>query len=259
MLHECCPIHKIVTLRQGLKPHGFFCLSSVRDRLSNAAWLRLGASRSGGGKARNQRIHSCLCFLGGARPVSLLMPHAKGRMAHNLRLASWRRPTPASFNAAPLGTYPRGGGFSLLLFFTNVTLPKAVEWLPVPSRVERAYTSGNAVTFLRMALRHATHTLFSCSRYYESILLRWVKSGNARAKAHTRLTAWVLHRSSLRRAKARFCQQNYSLQHWEIAVSKYEGQQHKCSRIDIETFYLTSSLRRSQSCKEAIQNLRLVH
>src|SRR5260370_22905880 len=119
------------------------------------------------------------------------MPQAKGRMAHNLRLASWRRPTPASFNAAPLGTYPRGGGFSLLLFFTSDTLAKAVEWLPVPSHVERAYKSENAVTFLRMALRHATHTLFSCSRYYESILLRWVKSGNARAKAHTRLTAWV--------------------------------------------------------------------
>src|SRR5260370_25973829 len=113
------------------------------------------------------------------------MPQAKGRMAHNLRLASWRRPTPASFTAAPLGTYPRGGGFSLLLFFTNVTLPKAVEWLPVPSHVEIAYTSGNAVTFLRMALRHSTHTLFSCSRYYESILFRRLKRRKSTATAHT--------------------------------------------------------------------------
>src|SRR5712691_6596113 len=42
--------HDNVTLRQGLKPHGFFCLSSVRDGLSDGAWLRLGAHRSGGGK-----------------------------------------------------------------------------------------------------------------------------------------------------------------------------------------------------------------
>ncbi len=41
----------MVTLRQGLKPHGFVCLSSVRDGLSDGAWLRLGAHRSGGGKA----------------------------------------------------------------------------------------------------------------------------------------------------------------------------------------------------------------
>ena len=49
---------KLVTLRQGLKPHGFFCLSSVRGMLSYAAWPRLGAYRNGGGKARDERIHS---------------------------------------------------------------------------------------------------------------------------------------------------------------------------------------------------------
>lgn len=47
-----------VTLRQGINPHGFFCLSSVDDELRNAAWLRLAAHRSGGGKARNQCLHS---------------------------------------------------------------------------------------------------------------------------------------------------------------------------------------------------------
>src|SRR5260370_30915725 len=35
----------LVTLRQGLKPHGFFCLSSVGDTLRNEAWLRLGEHR----------------------------------------------------------------------------------------------------------------------------------------------------------------------------------------------------------------------
>ena len=49
--HHTDPRYNNVTLRQGLKPHGFFCLSSVRAGLSDGAWLRLGAHRSGGGKA----------------------------------------------------------------------------------------------------------------------------------------------------------------------------------------------------------------
>jgi Sugar (and other) transporter len=117
----CLPTYKnigiiapvlLVTLRQGINPHGFFGLSSVREQRSNAAWPRLSATRSGGGKARRRCIHACDPLLGGARPVDPLMPHAKGRMAHSLRSASWSRPTPASFDAAPLGTCPRGGGFS---------------------------------------------------------------------------------------------------------------------------------------------------
>ena len=40
-----------VTLRQGLKPHGFFRHSSVRDVLRSGAWLQLGAHRNGGGIA----------------------------------------------------------------------------------------------------------------------------------------------------------------------------------------------------------------
>ena len=51
-------------------------------------------------------------LLGGARPVTDSMPYAKGSKAHNLRLASWEPATPATFGAAPLGMYPRGGGFS---------------------------------------------------------------------------------------------------------------------------------------------------
>ena len=53
-----------VTLRQRMNPHGFFCLSSVRDGLSSGAWLRLGAHRSGGGKARKQCLHSGVVFPG---------------------------------------------------------------------------------------------------------------------------------------------------------------------------------------------------
>jgi hypothetical protein len=97
-----------VTLRRDWKSQGFFRLSSVGERRRNAAWLRLGVSRSGGGKARNQRIHSCPYLLGGAMPVLAFMPGAKGRMAHTLRLASWKARTPASFEAQSWGTYPPG-------------------------------------------------------------------------------------------------------------------------------------------------------
>ena len=58
------------------------------------------------------------CFLGGAMPVGPLMPHEKGSMAHDLRLASWRRPTPASFDALPWERTHRGGGFSWCYFST---------------------------------------------------------------------------------------------------------------------------------------------
>ena len=39
-------------------PHGFFRLSSVGGLLSNVAWPRLIANRSGGGKARNHGLHA---------------------------------------------------------------------------------------------------------------------------------------------------------------------------------------------------------
>ena len=67
-----------VTLRQGLKPHGFFCLSSVRDRLRNAAWLRLGDIVMEEEKRGNKHIHPCILFLGGAMPVAAPMPRTKG-------------------------------------------------------------------------------------------------------------------------------------------------------------------------------------
>ncbi|HWZ20053.1 MAG TPA: hypothetical protein VNW73_14735 [Ktedonobacteraceae bacterium] len=60
-----------VTLRQGTPPHGFFCLSSVGDGLSSGAWLRLGAYRSGGGKA--ERAHPSLRVLSWAVPCPLVL------------------------------------------------------------------------------------------------------------------------------------------------------------------------------------------
>jgi hypothetical protein len=119
-----------------------FCLSRVVGTLRNAAWPRLGAHRSGQGKARNLRIHSCICFLGGAMPVAGSMPCAKGRMAHNLRLASWEPGTPASFDATPLGTYPQGRR----LFLSSVCV--LLHFLKPYSRWCRAFATANSLVRL---------------------------------------------------------------------------------------------------------------
>src|SRR5947209_19767987 len=59
------------------------------------------------------------CFLGGAMPGAAFMPHTKGRMAHNLRLASWKAATPASLEAQSLGTYPQGWRLFLRYFLVR--------------------------------------------------------------------------------------------------------------------------------------------
>src|SRR5258708_30872930 len=114
-------------------------------------------------KRGKSRIHSCICFLGGAMPVAGSMPCAKGRMAHNLRLASWEPGTPASFDATPLGTYPPGRRLFLSYFLMALHFLK-------PMRDSRSYLRSafnslciwnNTGVFLRMALRHTTCTLFS--------------------------------------------------------------------------------------------------
>src|SRR2546425_8932020 len=44
--------------------------------------------------------------------------------------ASWKRKTPASFDAAPLGTYPKGGGFSWSYFYRGSHFLK--PWIGYP-------------------------------------------------------------------------------------------------------------------------------
>ena len=99
----------------------------------------------------------------GAMPVAGSMPCAKGRMAHNLRLASWEPGTPASFDATPLGTYPQGRRLFLSYFLMALHFLK-------PMRDSRSYLRSafnslciwnNTGVFLRMALRHTTCTRFS--------------------------------------------------------------------------------------------------
>jgi hypothetical protein len=94
-------------------------------------------------------------------PVPAFKPRTKGRMAHSLRLASWKAGTPVSFETHSLGTCPQGWRLFLRYFLWHNTRLKAVEWLPVPSLRTIADTLANTVTFLRKALRLATRTLFS--------------------------------------------------------------------------------------------------
>jgi len=163
------------------------------------------------GKAERAHPSTRVLSWGGAMPVGSLMPLPKGIDGPQLPFpASWRESTPASFDAAPLGTYPRGGGFSLVLFSALLLAPCAVEWLPVPSQQQIARTVANTVVFLPTVLHGGTRTRFSCSRYYLSLLFVQAKNGNRRAKAGMRLTPWVLHRGGLRRAKAPSCQNETS-------------------------------------------------
>ena len=77
-----------------------------------------------------------------ARCASHAFP--KGMNGPQLRFpASWGRATPASFDAAPLGTYPQGRRLFLMLLFALLHAPLVVDWLPVPSEQHIALHSGS--------------------------------------------------------------------------------------------------------------------
>ena len=100
---------------QGLKPRSF-CLSRVVGTLRNAAWPRLGEYRSGQGKTETG--HPSMPTVSWAVPGPLLLSCLSEREEWPTTpvFGAWRAVTPASFDAAPLGTSPKGGGFSLMLF-----------------------------------------------------------------------------------------------------------------------------------------------
>ena len=81
-------------------------------------------------------------------------------MAHSLRLAPGKQEHP-SLSRLLLRNVPIRVEAFPTLFFGDVTLPKAVDWLPVPSHVEIADTLVNTVVFLRLVLHEPTRTLFS--------------------------------------------------------------------------------------------------
>src|SRR5262249_6801568 len=96
-----------------------------------------------------ESIHPCLFSPGRCHARWVLRAFPKGRDGPQLRFsASWEKPTPTSFDVAPVGTCPHGRRLFLALFSGDATLPKAVDWLPVPSSVEIAVHLANTPVFL---------------------------------------------------------------------------------------------------------------
>jgi hypothetical protein len=118
-----------VTLLPTAKAGGFFRLSSVVDGRSNAAWLRLGAHRSGGGKARHESLHSDLSWLGGARARSGFHAWRKGMNGPHLAVGSLESQTkdhPRLFRDFFLGNVPtRLEAFPALFFCKRQHAPQS--------------------------------------------------------------------------------------------------------------------------------------
>ena len=90
-----------------------------------------------------ERTHSCVFSL--ERCHARCSSHAfrKGMSGPQLAFsASWGRATPASFNALPWERTPRVEAFPMRYFVSAAPLPKAVEWIPVPSEQQIAWYNG---------------------------------------------------------------------------------------------------------------------
>jgi hypothetical protein len=133
------PAIALVTLRQGLKPHGFFGLSSVVGTLRSVPWGRLGERRSGGGKARHEYLHSDLHDQ--AVPGPLLFPCLVQRDEWPTA-CSWHpgeKQHPRLSTLSPWERTHTGGGFPCAIV-VRTTLPKPVDWVPVASLCQIAHT-----------------------------------------------------------------------------------------------------------------------
>src|SRR6266699_826769 len=77
-------------------------------------------------------------------------------MAHNLRLASWEPGTPASFEAPPLGTSPKGGGFSCALSVCCCTrLQPYIQRCRATAAAKSLDIWKNTVVFFHLVLRQS--------------------------------------------------------------------------------------------------------
>jgi hypothetical protein len=203
-----------VTLRRRMNPRGFFCHSSVRDALRNGAWLRLGAHRSGGGIA--ETTHPSMPAVSWAVPCPLVVPRLAERDEWPTASAFGILGTAntRAFRRCSLRNVPTRAEAFPELFLDDAALPKAGahQMSSYLRSVSIAwYIWNNTVVFLPVALRYGTRTLFS---FQGATVLFYQREEKAEMQGsslrETRLTAWVLHRSGLRRAEALFCQ-GYSL------------------------------------------------
>ena len=117
----------------------------------------------------SERIHSCKQLPGRCHARSGFHALHKGKNGPQLAVGILGSRNTRLFRGSVPGNVPTGVEAFPALFCDDVTLPKAVDWLPVPSHVEIADTLVNAVTFLRLALRQTTRTLFSSQGTEKSI------------------------------------------------------------------------------------------
>src|SRR5260370_42627641 len=82
-------------------------------------------------------IHA-ICFLGGAMPVLFFVPCLKGRMAHNSSFGVLEEENTRIFQRCSPGNVPQGRRLFLCYFCDAAPLPKALEWIPVPSEQQIA-------------------------------------------------------------------------------------------------------------------------
>src|SRR5207253_706034 len=138
-----------VTLRRDWKSCGYFRLSSVRGMLSNVAWPRLAAYRSGGGKAWKQQLHADSLFPGRCHARWTSHAWRKGKHGPPLAIRVLEKTNTRLFRGSIPGNRPAGSeAFPVAILALAALRTLAVEWLPVPKAQQIAgYRLGNAVTF----------------------------------------------------------------------------------------------------------------
>ena len=191
-----------------LKSRGFFCLSSVRDTMRNGAWLRLGAHRSGGGKA--ERAPPFRRVLSWAVPCLFVFPCLSQRDEWPTPSVSGvlERTNTRVFRRCSPGNVPQGRRLFLALVCLGChTSSSRTSSGVVPAPQQRAAYSGTTQrVFVPPALRRRTRTRCSWKGTPDLFFLHRQKAVREGAKA-TDASLLGLKPRSLRRAKAYFCQE----------------------------------------------------
>jgi len=202
-----------VTLRRDWKSCGFFRHSTVRGMLSNVAWPRLAAYRSGGGKAWKQQPHSDSLFPGRCHARWTSHAWRKGKNGPQLALGVLEKTITRLFRGSLPGNLPAGSeAFPVAILALTALLPNS------RGVVTRAFRTAKSRLQLGKRGNVFTHRpsrwnpyVMQFSRCWRNILTEEGKSGNARdarAKA-TDASLLGLKTRSLRRAQAPLCHFSY--------------------------------------------------
>jgi hypothetical protein len=167
------------------------------------AWPRLGAYRSGGGKARKHDLHSDPVFPGRCQARCGFHASHKGKNGPQLVVGTMESSNTHSFRCLALGNLPTRVEAFPALFCRDVTLPQAVDCLPAFARRNSSYIGEHGSVFTTSPALANPYTI-QFSRYSQDILTEEQKSGktrDARAKARN-ASPLPLKRRGLRRAEA---------------------------------------------------------